>query len=91
MANIVIQFSPEVARKLDPDNPLLSLPETLSAKTKDLGVVLQAVHPRSSDPRLMTYFTTEVEDNARARQVIERLTDCPGVEAVYLKPIDALP
>jgi hypothetical protein len=57
----------------------------------ELGVDLEPLHPGTTSPLLIPYFTVEVPDVATAERVMERLRHVWGVEAVYVKPPDEAP
>ena len=59
--------------------------------TKNLGVVLEPMHPNVEDSRLANSFAVEVPDAATAEKVISQLQNCDAVEAAYLKPAEAMP
>jgi len=58
---------------------------------KELGVVLEPLHPGVEDIRLAQVFKAEVSDPAMAEKAISRFQSCSTVEAAYLKPPDELP
>jgi hypothetical protein len=58
---------------------------------KDLGILLEPLHPGAEDPYLSPYFKVKVRDHATATKVINRLLNCKAVEAAYLKPSSELP
>lgn len=66
------------------------LNELLTAE-KELGIVLEPLHPGAEDPYLSPYFKAKVPDHAKANSVINRLLNCKAVEAAYLKPSSELP
>lgn len=53
-------------------------------------VVLEALHPGTSDPALAHFAVTRVARSA-VQSVLGRIRECPGVDAAYTKPDDALP
>ncbi len=58
---------------------------------KDLGILLEPLHPGAGDPYLSPYFKVRVPDHATATKVINRLLNCKAIEAAYIKPSDELP
>lgn len=50
------------------------------------GLTLTAQFPDIDDPELSRYFAVTVADPATARHLAERLLECPGVSAAYVKP-----
>lgn len=88
---ITVQLQVDVARRLQQREPPTAESEELHRLTKQLGVVLEPVHPETADPDLMRYFTVQVPDQAAAERVLARLQQSKAVEAAYLKPPDAMP
>ena len=88
---ITVQLQADVARRLHQREPPTAESEELNRITKQLGVVLEPMHPGTADPDLTRYFTVEVPDQATAERVLARLQQSKAVEAAYLKPPDAMP
>jgi hypothetical protein len=88
---ITVQLQADVARRLHQREPPAAEWEELNRITKQLGVVLEPMHPGTADPDLIRYFTVEVPDQVTAERVIARLQQSKAVEAAYLKPPDAMP
>jgi hypothetical protein len=88
---ITVQLQTDVARRLQQRGPPTAESEELNRITKQLGVVLEPIHPGTADPDLMRYFTVEVSDQAAAERVIASLQQSKAVEAAYVKPPDAMP
>ena len=88
---ITVQLQADVARRLRERAPPTAESEELNRVTKQLGVVLEPMHPRTADPDLTRYFTVEAPDQATAERVVARLRQSKAVEAAYLKPPDAMP
>ena len=88
---ITVQLQPDVARRLHERQPSTTESEELNHITKRLGVVLEPIHPGTSDPDLTRYFTVEAPDQATAERVIAGLQQSKAVEAAYVKPPDAMP
>jgi hypothetical protein len=65
--------------------------EELDRIAGQLGVVLQPIHPDTTDPDLRGYFTVEAPDRATADKVIAGLRQSKAVAAAYVKPPDAMP
>ena len=81
---IVVQLKPALARQVHSARGGI-------AQAVVSGVVLQPIHPGTSDPDLMRFFTVEVLDRASAEQLIARLQQDAEVEAAYIKPPDEMP
>jgi hypothetical protein len=71
--------------------PATSESEELNRIIKQLGVVLEPMHPETTDADLSRYFTIEVRDRAMAEKVIDCLQQNKAVMAAYVKPPDAMP
>jgi hypothetical protein len=71
--------------------PLPSPAAELAEKAVALGLILEPVHPGTTDPQLSTYYTAEVPDRAAAERAAAELRQCRAVEAAYVKPPEALP
>jgi hypothetical protein len=52
---------------------------------KRLGIVLERLHPGTSDPELATYAVAHVSSDT-AEAIIADLRNCDGVEGAYAKP-----
>jgi hypothetical protein len=81
----------DVASVLHSREPPTAASREVSQVADEFGAALEPMHPGSEDPLLAPYFTVEVPDPATAERVIVSLRNCEAVEAVYLKPPDAMP
>ena len=88
---IIIQVSADVVRALYQRSPPNSESEALLRLIETFGLKLEPMHPDTDDPNLQSYFTAEVQDQATAQQIIERLQQLEGIEAAYIKPPAELP
>jgi len=88
---ITVLLNAGVARHLHQRGPTTAESEELNHITKQLGLVLEPIHPGTLDPDLVRYFTVEAPDQATAQRVIAQLRQSKAVEAAYLKPPDAMP
>jgi hypothetical protein len=88
---VIIQVSADVARALRQRSPPIAESEELLRIIETLGLRLEPMHHDADDPNLQTYFTVEVQDQATAQRVIDRLQQLEGIEAAYVKPPDELP
>jgi hypothetical protein len=59
-------------------------------RAKEFGTSLTAIHPRSADPALASWYTAQV-DNTKAGEFVETLRRIPDVTAAYVKPRAAMP
>jgi hypothetical protein len=89
---ITVKVSKKVTGSLQKRKPSTNqlLNELLTVE-KDLGILLEPLHPGAEDPYLSPYFKVKVPDHATATKVINHLLNCKAVEAAYLKPSDKLP
>jgi hypothetical protein len=89
---ITVKVSKEITGRLQKRKPSTNqlLNELLTVE-KDLGVLLEPLHPGAEDTYLSPYFKVKVPDHATAKRVINRLLNCKAVEAAYLKPSNELP
>jgi len=87
---ITMRLRPDVAedvQKGTQSGPSKELFQT----ARELGISLQAMHPDTNDPNLMSYFVINIAASNDAELIAQRLRQCPGVEAAYLKPADEAP
>lgn len=89
---ITVKVSKKVTGSLQKRKSLTSeFSDELLTVEKDLGILLEPLHPGAKDPHLSPYFKVKVPDHATATKVINRLLNCKAVEAAYIKPSDELP
>lgn len=88
---VTIRVQTDVALALHQRQQHTAASTELLQKAKELGVVLEPLHPGAEDPYLVPYFTVKVPDPATAERVIARLQHCKAIEAAYLKPPDEMP
>jgi hypothetical protein len=88
---VSVKLQPEVAEAVD--RPEARTPEASAVLgvVEELGVPMQPVHPRHSDPGLRSYYRVEVPDEEAAERVRRALSGLEGVEAAYVQPPDAPP
>lgn len=89
---ITVKVSKKVTNPLQKRKTSTSqlLNELLTAE-KELGIMLEPLHPGAEDPYLSPYFKVRVPDHVTATKVINRLLNCKAVEAAYLKPSSESP
>jgi hypothetical protein len=56
-----------------------------------MGLQLRPMHPNANDPFLMPFFVVYVTQEADVSEILNKLRDCPGIEAAYTKPPDETP
>jgi hypothetical protein len=88
---ITVQIRPDVASDWRRREHSTWEVEELNRLSKELGVVLEPMHPGTTDVDLSGYFTIEVPDCAIAEKVIQYLRQNKAILAAYVKPPDALP
>ena len=88
---ITVQLRMDITRPWRRRERATSELEELNRITKQLGVVLEPMHPDTTDADLSRYFTIEVSDRAMAERVIECFQRNKAVMAAYVKPPDAMP
>jgi hypothetical protein len=88
---IIVKLLQDIALDLIQQRPSSPELEELSKIQRNLGIVLEPVHPGIKDPGLAPYFTVEVPDEDTANLVIERLKLCKAIDGAYIKPSDQLP
>ena len=88
-----MQITVQLRKDTQPNRrkPATSESEELDRITKQLGVVLEPMHPETTDAELSRYFIIEVRDRAMAEKVIDCLQQNKAVMAAYVKPPDAMP
>jgi hypothetical protein len=90
--SVTVKISKEARGSLQKRKSSTSkLLDELLTVEKDLGILLEPLHPGAEDPYLSPYFKVKVPDHATATKVINRLLNCKAVEAAYIKPSDELP
>ncbi len=87
---ITVQFTPQAVRAIGSDNS--------GADGREINEILRGLSfdfhqndPLANDEELKSYFSTVVDDEARANKIIERLMMLSFVMGAYIKPIDAPP
>jgi hypothetical protein len=88
---VTLQVKINAARKLHKRQYNTRGTKDIADTATHLGVSLEPMHPGTDDPNLVRYFTVQVPDAGTAEQVIKHLQKCKAVEAVYLKPPEAMP
>ena len=83
---VVIQISPP-AKAGESDQPVTSL----RREVQKLGLKLEPVHPRTTDPVLATYYRVQAPDAPTAKRVVESVRRLPSISAAYVKPADEVP
>jgi hypothetical protein len=84
MTQVIVQLVPSPASDADVRQ------HAAFKQAKEFGASLQAIHPRSEDPTLSSWFSAQV-DNTKADEFIETLRRIPDVTAAYVKPRAAMP
>src|ERR671921_1212840 len=74
---ITVKVSKKVTGSLQKRKPSTNqlLNELLTVE-KDLGILLEPLHPGAEDPYLSPYFKVKVPDHATATKVINHLLNC---------------
>ena len=88
---VTIETNPAIARDLEKVHPTLEESRHLRAVVSSLGLQLKAMHPGTTDPNLGSRFYLTVADSGAAETARQRIADSGVVEAVYVKPPDAMP
>ncbi len=88
---VTIETKPAIARDLEKVHPTLAESRQLHAVVSSLGLQLKAMHPGATDPNLRSRFYITVSDSGAAEVARERIAASGVVEAVYVKPPDAMP
>ncbi len=87
---IVIIVNIEVATALHAGQSGVDTAALLECSRK-MGLQLQPMHPDANDPFLIPFFVAYVPRDADLSEILNKLRDCPGIEAAYTKPPDELP
>lgn len=85
-----IKVRADAARDLHRRQPGTTAARELSRVARELGIVLEPLHPGARDPLLVPYFTAQVPDGEAAGSVLDRLRCLAAIEAAYVKPTDEL-
>ena len=88
---IVLRLRSDAVDSLQKKIPLSPESEKLLKTIRDLGVVIKAMHPGSTDPLLAPYYLIEAPNREFAEKIINRLKTFADVEAAYIKPLDEPP
>jgi malic enzyme len=88
---VTVHVRPDAKLNSSNDQQATAQAKEIAETAKQLGVVLEPMHPSIDDPRLANSFAVEVPDAAAAERVIDRLQTLEAIEAAYLKPSDELP
>ena len=88
---VTIETKPAVARDLEKAHPALEHSRNLRAVVFSLGLQLKAMHPGTTDPSLGSRCYLTVADSGATEVARQRIAESGLVEAVYVKPPDAMP
>lgn len=88
---VTVHVRPEADLKVSNEQQATPQAKEIAETAKELGVMLEPMHPNVDDPRLANSFAVEVPDAATAGRVIDRLQNLAAIEAAYVKPSDELP
>jgi hypothetical protein len=83
---VTVVVDPKEAIQLQKPQPTSPASRNLLRAAKELGVVLEPMHPGQTHRLLAPYFTVEVPNKDEAEKVIARLRNCEGIETAYIKP-----
>jgi hypothetical protein len=81
----------DVALSLHKLKPSTQVSRELQQISRELGIVLEPMHPGAQDPLLSPYFIVSVSDTAAADRIIASFQRYKAIEAAYLKPKDEMP
>jgi len=84
MAQVIVQLAPSPASEAEVRQ------HAAFKHAAQFGASLQAIHPRSDDPALASWFSAQV-DNTKANEFVETIRRIPEVTAAYVKPRAAMP
>ncbi len=87
---VTVQLTPEAVRALSPVGRGMK-DSLIISKLAQLNIDLQQNDPSAADEALKSYFSAVVDDEKRAREVVERLQRLPFVTGAYIKPVEAPP
>ena len=62
--------------------------QELASTVRDLGLVLEPLHPGVNHPDLASYFIADTSSPAAAQAAIERLLTSQAIDGAYVKPRD---
>jgi len=85
-----VQFTPEAIRAIGSDSRGVNEAEA-NRIFRGLGLKFHQNDPLANDAELKSYFSTVVDNEARANRIVERLISSSFVKGAYIKPIDAPP
>lgn len=89
--SVTIQVSSAVAAALRRRSSADTAAAALQRLSDELGLRLAPIHPEAAGDDLARYFTIEIGEPHVAETLLARLRACPGVDAAYMKPSDAMP
>jgi hypothetical protein len=88
---VTIETKPAIARDLNKGRPTLAEAQHLRSIVSALGLQLRPLHPGTTDPELASRFYVTTPDQQAAEEARRRIEESGVVEAVYVKPPDAMP
>ena len=68
-----------------------SPPASVTSAVRAYGAEIEPMHPGTTDPTLLTFFTAELNTLETAERLATLLLQNAAVKAAYVKPADALP
>jgi hypothetical protein len=94
---ITVEVSRELASALragaPPSAPASAAARALVAAARSFGLSLQPLHSGAAASGLESFFYIDVPSSRRhqAREIVEMLAACDGVEGAYIKPPEGPP
>lgn len=88
MAELTISLGDALAREMQQESPG---GEEFRRLLISVNLHLTALHPGTTDPELVRWFSATLSEDADVERTLERLRGHPGVVAAYVKPPDEAP
>jgi hypothetical protein len=89
--DITVHLQDGLAADLASGSPNLPQSQTIIAVAAEFGTALRPLHPGANDPELSKHFNVAADSAEAANTIAQRLLQCEGVEAAYVKPADSAP
>jgi hypothetical protein len=85
---VTVKMSPAVAEQWLRGELESAAARELAGTVKDLGLVLEPMHPGVDHPDLASYFIADTSSPAAAQAAVDRLLDTQAIDSAYVKPPD---
>jgi hypothetical protein len=85
---VTVKMAPAVAEQWRRGELESAAAQELAGTVRDLGLVLEPMHPGVDHPDLASYFIADTSGPAEARAAVDRLLATRAIDGAYVKPPD---